>query len=391
MSSRGSDMDMDAHLNETERAVVERARLFARDEIAPKAPGWAVTREVPLETTKAAAEAGLCGLVVPEADGGSGLGISAMARVVEELAAVDFGFPFGLVVHNNLAGSIARNGSDEQRRRFLPDMLAARRIGAFLLTEPGSGSDAAAIATRAERDGEGWVLNGEKAWITNTVTAEVLSVYAQTDPAAGWRGIACFLVDADTRGVKRGPTYEMMGCHAAGVGGFRFEDCRIGEADLFLAPGEAFKAALFGIDIARIIVAAGCCGMLRTGIDTALSYAMQRRAFGQATADFQGLQWMLADAETDWRAARLLTVEAGRLHDAGDPRAPLAAAHAKKFAPRICLARLADCMQVMGAAGYSHDYPLARHLAAAKMAQIVDGTTEIQNVVISRAMRKAAG
>ncbi len=384
-------MDLNSHLNESERAVAERASIFARDEIAPRAPGWAVSREVPLETTKAAAEVGLCGLVVPEEQGGSGLGISALARVMEVLSAADFGFPFGLVVHNNLAGAIARNGSDEQRRRFLPDMLAARRIGAFLLTEPGAGSDAAAIATRAERDGGGWVLNGEKAWISNTSTADVLSVYAQTDPAAGWRGIACFLVDAATPGVERLPLYDLMGCHAAGVGGFRFDNCRIAEGDLFLAPGDAFKAALFGIDIARIIVAAACCGMLRTAIDTALAYAQERRAFGQAIGDFQGLQWMLADAETDWRAARLLTVEAGRLHDAGDAQAPLAAAHAKKFSPRVCLARLADCMQVMGAAGYSHDYPLARHLAAAKMAQIVDGTTEIQNVVISRAMRKAAG
>ncbi|MAG99011.1 MAG: acyl-CoA dehydrogenase [Rhodospirillaceae bacterium] len=384
-------MDMDGHLSESERAIVERARIFARDEMAPKAPGWEVTREVPLETARAAAEVGLCGLVVPEEHGGIGLGISAMARVMEEMSAVDFGFPFGMVVHNNLAGSIARNGTDDQRQRFLPDMLAARRIGAFLLTEPGVGSDAAAIATQAERDGEGWVLNGEKAWITNAVTADILSVYAQTDKAAGWRGIACFLVEAETPGVERLLAYEMMGGHAAGVGGFRFENCRISEANVLLAPGDAFKAALHGIDIARIVVAAACCGMLRTGIDTALEYATQRRAFGQATAEFQGLQWMLADAETDWWAARLLTVEAGRLHDAGDPGAPLAAAHAKKFSPRVCLARLADCMQVMGAAGYRHDYPLARHLAAAKMAQIVDGTTEIQNVVISRAMQKAAG
>ncbi|MDP7603717.1 MAG: acyl-CoA dehydrogenase family protein, partial [Alphaproteobacteria bacterium] len=235
---------MDEHLSESERAIVERARIFARDEVAPKAPGWEVTREVPLETARAAAEVGLCGLVVPEEHGGIGLGISAMARVMEEMAAVDFGFPFGMVVHNNLAGSIARNGTDEQRQRFLPDMLAARRIGAFLLTEPGVGSDAAAIATRAERDGESWVLNGEKAWITNAVTADILSVYAQTDRAAGWRGITCFLVEAETPGVERLPAYEMMGGHAAGVGGFRFENCRISEANVLLAPGDAFKAAL---------------------------------------------------------------------------------------------------------------------------------------------------
>jgi alkylation response protein AidB-like acyl-CoA dehydrogenase len=265
-------------------------------------------------------------------------------------------------------------------------MVRGRKVGAFLLTEPQAGSDAQALTTRAERGDGGWVITGEKAWVSNGAFADVLSVYAQTDPGAGAKGISSFLIDANAPGVKRAEPYHLMRGHALGAGGFSFDACKVRDDMMLLGPSEAFKGAMSGINTARITVAAMCCGMLRESLSQAVRYAETREAFGQSILEFQGLQWMLADVATDLEAAKLLTARAVELIDAGDA-VTVAAAHAKKYATRVAFSGIADCMQAMGAAGYSADYPLARHLAAAKMAQFIDGTTEIQNVVIGRALK----
>jgi alkylation response protein AidB-like acyl-CoA dehydrogenase len=370
-----------------ETQALEAARAFAREVMAPNAAAWELERRQPVEAFREAAGRGLCGLIVPRDMGGVGCGVAAMARVMKAMASADLAFAFALVVHNNLAGALARGGSADQRRRWLPDMLAGRRIGAFLLTEPRGGSDAAAIETRAHRDGDGWRLEGEKAWVSNAAHAGLLSVYAQTDPAAGWRGIASFLVEADAPGVERLEPYKLLGGHALGAGGFRFHDVRLPVDAVFAAPGEAFKAAMLGIDLARVNVAAMCCGLLEDALERALERIAGRPAFGGVLADQQGLQWLLADVATDLEASRLLAYAAAAKLDAGeDPAA--SAAHAKKFATRAALKGVADCMQAMGAEGLRHDHPLARHLAGAKIAQYLDGATEIQNVVIARALLK---
>ncbi len=373
-----------------EHPAVAAARTFAAEFVAPNARGWEEQRRFPREAIAAAGDAGLTGLLVPEALGGAGASPTVLARAMEELAAADFAFAFALVVHNNLAANIARNGTDAHKERHLPAMVAGRRIGAFLLTEPGMGSDAAAVATRARRDGGGWRIEGEKAWVTNAAAADILSVYAQTDTAAGWRGIACFLVDAGAEGVSRTEPYSLLGGHAMGAGGIALADVAVPEEAMLLGPGDGFKAAMGGIDLARATLAAMMCGMMRAGLECAIDYAASRRAFGQSTAEFQGVQFLLADAATDLEAARLLAYEAITRVEAGAGAAPMAA-HAKKFATRAALARLADCMQAMGANGARADYPLARHLAGAKLAQFMDGTTEIQNVVIARHLLKGRG
>ena len=370
-----------------ETQALTAARAFAAEVMAPGAAAWELERRQPVEAFGAAAARGLCGLIVPRAQGGAGCGVAAMARVMQAMAAADLAFAFALVVHNNLAGALARGGSEAQRRRWLLDMLAGRRIGAFLLTEPRGGSDAAAIETRAHRDGAGWRLEGEKSWVSNAASAGLLSVYAQTDPAAGWRGIASFLVEADAPGVERLEPYRMLGGHALGAGGFRFHGARVEAEALFAPPGEAFKAAMQGIDLARVNVAAMCCGLLEDALERALDRIAARPAFGGMLADLQGLQWLLADVATDLEASRLLAFAAAARLDAGeDPAA--SAAHAKKFATRAALKGVGDCMQAMGADGLKHDHPLARHLAGAKIAQYLDGATEIQNVVIARALLK---
>ena len=362
------------------------ARDFARDHIDPNASAWERDRRMPRETIAEAARAGLCDLLVARELGGKGLGVSGMAGVMEALAAGDMGFAFSLVCHNNLAGSISGRGSDKHKEDYLGPMARADLLGAFLLTEPGAGSDAASIETLAVRDGDGWVLNGEKAWVTNAAEADLLNVYAQTEPGSGARGIAAFLVRADQPGVERSAPYHMFGAHATGTGGFAFRDVHVTADQLFLAPGQAFRAAMSAIDIARIVVAAMCTGMLRRGLAVAVDYAAQRTAFGGPLSEKQGLQWMLADVATQTEAAAALAARAAAAIDASDPQAGALAAHAKKFATRAAMDGLSECMQAMGANGFRQDWPLARHLASAKMAQYLDGATEIQNVVIARSL-----
>lgn len=381
---------MQTELTAKEKALIEVVADFARDQVAPFAAQWEVDRVVPVETITAAAKAGLAGVLVPPDMGGLGARYVAAIQALDELAGHCMAFTLALWVHNNVANGIARGGNDEQRKRYLPAMLRGERIGAFCLTEPGVGSDATAITTTARKVGSDWELTGEKAWITNGVAADVYAVYAQTDLNLGWRGIACFLVDGSTPGLVRGPAYTMMGSHAMGVCGIRLDRCRIPERNVLLGPGDGFKAAMKGINIARVCVGVMCCGIMRASLERAIAYAQERKAFGTTTANFQGLQWMLADVATDLEAARLLTHRAAVAMDAGGT-AMVEAAHAKKFATRAALKGIAECMQAMGAAGYRTEYPLGRHLANAKMAQFLDGTTEIQNVVISRALFPSRG
>ena len=373
---------MDSELEPFEQRKIGAAAEFAAGIIAPNAAAWERQRCLPPERIRPAAEAGLTGLLLAQ-DQGGGLSKTAMARVMEELSRADMAYAFVLVVQNNFMNAIAQAGSQAQRERYLPGMLSGDCLGAFLLTEPQSGSDAANVTTTARRDGGGWILNGAKAWVTSAASADLLSVYAQTDAAQGWRGIAAFVIEADRPGVIREAPYSTMGAHVMGTGGFRFEDCRVSDDAVLFPAGEGFKGAMAGIDLARANVAAMCCGMMANSLEVALTHITGRRAFGQRVADFQGLQWQLADVATDLHATRLMAYAATRAIDAGE-RAAIAAAHAKKFAARAALKGIADCMQVMGAEGYKHDFPLARHLACAKMAHYIDGTTKIQNVVISR-------
>lgn len=374
---------MDGQTPADSQSAVAAAGSFAREVMAPQAASWERERTLPREVFRQAADAGLCSLLVPPNLGGAGLGVLTMAHVMEALAAADMAAAFALVVHNNLAGNIAQNGTAHHHETYLPPMMRGERIGAFLLTESQGGSDAAGIKMAARQEGDDWILDGEKAWVTNGVTADILSVYAQTEPAAGARGVACFLVAGDDAGVTRQPAYALLGGHAMGANGITFDNVRVAADRHFIPAGKGFRAALAGIDTARAVLAAMNCGMLKAGLDAAIAFAGGRRAFGHALTEFQGIQWTLAEVATELEAARQLAFHAAALLEAGED-ASLAAAHAKKFATRTAFARLSDCMQVMGAWGVTHEYPLARHLACAKLAQYMDGTSEIQNVVISR-------
>lgn len=377
-----------ASLTKLEQDCLAAAEDFSANTLAPNVMAWEAAHSAPREMFQAAGDAGLLGLLVSPDQGGMGVSYVALLTILEALAKVDMAATFALIVHNNHARAIAVSGSDHLTDTYLADMIAGRTVGAFLLTEPQGGSDAAAISTTAIEDGDDYIINGAKAWISNTPTADILNVFAQTEPGAKARGILSIQVPADAPGVTRLPAYEMMGGYAIGAGGFEFRDVRVSKSQLMLPVGKGFQAAMGGIDIARAGVAAMCAGMLRAGLDVAMPHLLKRQAFGAPLADQQGLMWTLADVATDLEATRLLAFNSAELIDNGES-AVEAAAHAKKFATRAAFKGLNACMQAMGADGLKQEFPFARHLAAAKMAEYLDGTTEIQNLVISRALKKA--
>jgi alkylation response protein AidB-like acyl-CoA dehydrogenase len=348
--------------------------------VAPFAAGWEERHEHPEATLRKALAAGLGALLVPAADGGAGLSLTEAVEVFATLAAADFAFTFALVTHNNCVRAIGRAGKLE------PGLLDGSAIATFCLTEPEAGSDAAAISCRARSGDGGWVLDGRKSWITNGVAADRYIVYAQTDPAQGWRGIASFLVRSDNPGLEREPAYSLLGGHALGAGGIVLDECRVFSEDVIAPPGEGFKSAMAGINSARVDVAAMCCAILRDSLQRALAYVQGREAFGRPLASFQGLQFQLVDVATNLEAAQLLTANGAAAVGADRPGASALASHAKKFATTVALPGVAACMQAMGAEGLKAEHPLGRHLAAAKIAQYLDGTTEVQNLVIGRSL-----
>jgi len=377
-------------LAHAEAALLEQARAFSKREVAPNAARWERERSYPREALRAAAALGLARIQVPAQQGGLDLRYRAKLRIVEEIARDDFAFAFALVNTHNAASRLARDGTDGQRARYLQGLMRGELIGAVALTEPEAGSDFGAIRTRAERVAGGWRLNGEKAWLTNGAAVDVVVVYAQTDAAAGAKGIAAFVVDAKRKGFERGAAYAMAGAHALGAAGLRLRDYFAADDDLFYAPGAAFKTALASITGARIYVAGMCCAMLEEALELALARTAARSTFGAPLITRQGLRWMLADAATDLAAARLLTYRAARLLEAGAD-AVLAAAHAKKFAARAAELRLPQCMQLFGAEGLLEAHPIARHIAAARLAHYADGTTEMQNERIAAYLERDIG
>jgi alkylation response protein AidB-like acyl-CoA dehydrogenase len=377
-----------ARLDAAEHALLNGARRFRRDVVAPQAAEWERSRLIPVAAIEAAAALGLTGIEVSRAAGGQGASFLAKTLIAEELAKSCMAFAFSLINTQNQAARIARDGSAGQVARHLPGLLSGAVIGCTALTEPGAGSDFPAIATTARHAPEGWVLDGEKAWITNAAVAGSLLVYAQTDAARGNDGIAAFLVDAREPGFERLPAYELMGGHAIGAGGFRLTGYRAGDGDLLYPPGQAFKRALASINGARTYVAAMCCGMVEEALRCALAHAARRKSFGKRLIEHQGLRWALADVATDLEAARLLTYRAAELiQDGGN--AVLAAAHAKKFAARMAQQRLGDCLQAMGAEGLRAAHPIGRHIACARIAGFVDGSTEMQNERIGALLEKS--
>lgn len=355
--------------------------------IADRVPQWERRRELDRQAFLDAAAVGLTGIEVPKHLGGLGLGFREKVMAAEILGRHSMAYAFSIINTHNVAARLAEIGSPTHQRVLLPELLAGRRLGSTALTEPGAGSDFGAITTQAVRDGDQWVLNGEKAWITNAVISDVIICYAQTDPDAGSRGIASFLIDGTRPGFVRTPPYELGGSHLIGTGGFRLESYRAEAEDLLTEPGSGFRTALAGVNGARVYVAALCCAMVHASLVTAVAYGGQRNAFGRPLLEHQGLAWSLASVANQLEAARLLTDRAIDLVEADDQDGiVLAAAHAKKFATEMAEPAITTCLQAMGAEGLRDRYPLRRHLADARVANFVDGSTEIQTERIARSL-----
>lgn len=373
-------------LSEKERDLLERARRFRHDVVAPEAARWTHEQAQPLAAIRAAAKLGLAAIEVPVEHGGQGARFIAKALIAEELARSCMSFAFSLINTQNTASRVALQGTAAQIARHLTPLVAGERLGCTALTEPGAGSDFPAITTKARRVAGGWVLDGEKGWITNAANAESIVLYAKTD-TPGTAGMAAFLIDTNAPGFERLPPYGLMGGPVLGAGGFRLTEFRVDDDALFYPPGEAFKRALSSINGARVYVAAMCCGMVAESLRIALDYAGRRHSFGKRLLDHQGLRWTLADVATELEAARLLTWRAAAIVQQGGD-AMLAAAFAKKYAVETAQRRLGHCMQAMGAEGLRDDYPIGRHIASARIAGYVDGTTEIQNERIGALLEK---
>ncbi|MBW1782478.1 MAG: acyl-CoA/acyl-ACP dehydrogenase [Deltaproteobacteria bacterium] len=370
--------------HQVDEDVVDKANLFADEHLKPYAEQWEQTRQQPEKTLRMAISH-FAGIRIPKDRDGNGGSAATIARVYEELAKVDIGFTGALAVHNNvtIAASLIENTS--LRDRYLGNLMSGAAIGAFLLTEPDVGSDATSIQMSAAEKNGTYILNGRKAWVTNGVNADLLAVFAQTIPGSSAKGIAGFAIDSDMPGVSAKPVYTMLGNHAMGVNELTFSNCTADAESMAFAPGAGFKAAMYGINVARFGVAAMCNGALEGGLDTAVDYAKKRETFGRPIITHQGLQWQLAEVTTQLEASRMLTYGAAEIIDKGED-VTVMAAHAKKFATRAAFEGLSTAMQVMGANGLLRENPLARQMSGARVTYYMDGTTEIQNLVIGRSL-----
>lgn len=356
--------------------------------VADRVTTWEATRTVDPTTFELAAGAGLTAIEVPRRMGGLGLDFRHKVRVAEILSRTSMALAFSLVNTQNVAARIAGSTTDAYRQAIVADLVAGRRTGSTALTEPGAGSDFAAIKTTARKSGDGWILDGEKAWITNAATSDVIICYAQTEPGARSKGIAGFLVDGTRDGFQRHRPYTLSGGHLIGTGGFSLQGYRAGPDDMLTEPGAGFSAALAGVNGARTYVAAMCNSMVHSALEIAVEYADRRTAFGDKLLDHQGLAWSLASVANKLEASQLLTERAIESIESDDmAEVILATAHAKKFATEMAEPAIAACIQAMGAEGLRDRYPLGRHLAEARIANFVDGSTEMQTERIARQLR----
>jgi alkylation response protein AidB-like acyl-CoA dehydrogenase len=380
----GSEGQMDFELTREQQAIRAMARDWALAEVAPVIHRYDEAHEFPHEILKSLGKTGLLGALVPEEYGGAALDYVSYALAVEELNRVDASVGITMWAHNSLCTNhIALFGSKEQKAAHLPRLARGEALGAWGLTESGSGSDAAAMQSRAVPDGSRFILNGGKAFITNAGVAELAVVMAVTDPARGNKGISAFVLERGMPGFSAGRPYRKLGLHASNTAELVFDNVAIPGANLLGELNRGFVDTLQVLEGGRVAMAAMAVGIAQAALDQALVYMKQRRAFGKTLAEFNGLQGMIADIGTEVEAARLLTLRAAALKDAGRP-AKTAASMAKLFASEVAMRAATKALQIHGGAGYITEFPIERIFRDAKLTEIGEGTSEIQRMVIAR-------
>lgn len=373
-------------LNPEQEQIRDAMRAFAQECLAPHAAEWDRNKTFPAAALRALGELGAMGVCVPEQWGGAGLDYMSLVLMLEEIAAGDGATSTIVSVQNSLACGIpARYGSEAQKEQWLKPLARGEQIGCFCLTEPHTGSDAAAIRTRATRDGDSYVINGVKQYITSGANAAVAIVFAVTDPAAGKKGISCFLVPTATPGYRVARIENKMGQHASDTAQILFEDCRVPASALLGKEGEGYRIALSNLEAGRIGIAAQSVGMARAAFDAAVGYARQRVTFGQPIIEHQAVNFRLADMATQLDAARLLVWRAAQLKDAGRPcltEASMAKLFASEMAEKVCSAAI----QIHGGCGYTDETPVERIYRDVRITQIYEGANDIQRLVIGRSI-----
>jgi alkylation response protein AidB-like acyl-CoA dehydrogenase len=374
---------MDFDLSDEQRAFQETAREFARSEWLPRAPGWDAREEFPVDALRAAAALGFAGIYVKDEFGGSELTRLDATLIFEELATACASTAAYLSIHNMAAWMIDRFGTAEQRARLLPKLMSMEHFASYCLTEPGSGSDAAALATTARRDGDDYVLNGSKAFISGAGSSDVYVAMVRTGES-GPKGISCLVIEKDAKGLSFGKKEEKLGWHSQPTRAVIFEDCRVPVANRLGKEGEGFSIAMMGLDGGRLNIGACSLGGARAAYEAARVYMLERRQFGQRLADFQALQFKLADMASELDAARLLLWRAATSLDKGDHQATLHCAMAKRIATDTGFHVTNEALQLHGGYGYLKDFPIERYLRDLRVHQILEGTNEIMRVIIAR-------
>ena len=371
-------------LTDEQRQIRDTLRDFAREALAPYAPSWDREHRFPREALRALGELGALGIVVPEAFGGAGLDYVSLAVALEEIAAGDGATSTIVSVQNSVVcGPIFAFGSDRQKAKYLPSLARGETLGCFCLTEPQTGSDAGAIATRAERHGDHYVLSGVKQFITSGANADVAIVFAVTDRGAGKKGISAFIVDTKTPGYVVARVEDKLGQRASDTAQIVFEQCNVPAENLLGGEGDGYRIALANLEGGRIGIAAQAVGMARAALDAAIVYARERRAFGKAIAEHQAITFRLADMATQVDVARQMVWHAAALRDAGEPclkEASMAKLFASEMAERVC----SDALQVHGGYGYVTDFAVERIYRDVRVCQIYEGTSDIQRLMIGR-------
>lgn len=374
------------HLTDEQRDIRDLVRKFAENEIAPHAERWDEEEHFPREIFSPIAEMGLAGLLAPEELGGTQMTRLTGALIYEEIARADMSTAVWLAVHNMVAGLIHHYGDAEQQRAWIPRMAAGELLGAFALSEAHAGSDAANIRCAARREGDGYILNGAKFWVTSAGVADLYVVFARSDEQSRGRGLSAFIVEKDTPGLTIGKRERKMGLHSSPTGELILENCRVPVANRLGSEGDGLKIALSSLDGGRINIGAISTGVAQAAFEVATRYAGERSAFGQPIGAFEGIQFMLADMAMKIEAARLLVYQAAFKYDEGETDATMHAAMAKCLASDTAMQVTTDAVQVLGGAGYVRDWPVERYMRDVKVAQIFEGANQIQRLVIARAL-----
>lgn len=377
---------MDFTFNETHRMIQEMARKFAEEELAPSADARDEKEEFPYEAVKQMGELGFMGMMVPEQYGGAGLDTISYVLAMLEISKVDASAGVIMSVNNSLVcWGIDMYGSEDQKKKYLINLASGKMLGAFALSEPEAGSDATNQRTTATKDGDSYLLNGTKNFITNGANADVILVMAATDRSKGAKGVSTFIVEKGIPGFSVAKKEKKLGIRSSDTVSLAFEDCRIPKENMIGDEGFGIKFALKTLDGGRIGIAAQALGIAKASLDASIKYSKERKAFEKPIAEFQAIQFKLADMATKYEAAMMLTLHAAYLKDKGENYST-ASAMAKLYASKVAVESALEAIQIHGGYGYVREYNVERYLRDAKITEIYEGTSEIQRIVISRSL-----